>query len=95
MIRWLDVSGRHVILRPNQNGKDFPLIPVEYDGTQQPTHHRPGRLVLEPIRPELMSLSGKATAHRPHPREKARPSIFAFYLPSSQSRAILRRIEPR
>ena len=31
MIRWLDVSGRHVILRPNQSGKDFPLIPVEYD----------------------------------------------------------------
>ena len=31
MIRWLDVSGRHVILRPNQNGQDFPLIPVEYD----------------------------------------------------------------
>jgi hypothetical protein len=32
MIRWLDVSGRHVILRPNQhNGKEFPLIPVEYD----------------------------------------------------------------
>jgi hypothetical protein len=31
MIRWLDVSGRHVILRPNQNGRDFPLIPVEYD----------------------------------------------------------------
>jgi SOS-response transcriptional repressor LexA len=31
MIRWLDVSGRHVILRPNQNGRDFPLIPVECD----------------------------------------------------------------
>ena len=31
MIRWLDVSGRHVILRPNQNGKEFPLIPIEYD----------------------------------------------------------------
>ena len=31
MIRWLDISGRHVILRPNQNGKEFPLIPVEYD----------------------------------------------------------------
>jgi SOS-response transcriptional repressor LexA len=31
MIRWLDVSGRHIILRPNQNGKDFPLIPIEYD----------------------------------------------------------------
>ena len=32
MIRWLDVSGRHVILRPNQSGgREFPLIPVEYD----------------------------------------------------------------
>jgi SOS-response transcriptional repressor LexA len=31
MIRWLDISGRHVILRPNQNGKEFPLIPIEYD----------------------------------------------------------------
>jgi hypothetical protein len=32
MIRWLDVSGRHVILRPNQNNaREFPLIPVEYD----------------------------------------------------------------
>jgi hypothetical protein len=32
MIRWLDVSGRHVILRPNQNnGREYPLIPIEYD----------------------------------------------------------------
>ena len=31
MIRWLEISGRHVILRPNQTGKDFPLIPIEYD----------------------------------------------------------------
>jgi Peptidase S24-like len=32
MIRWLDVSGRHIILRPNQqNAKEFPLIPIEYD----------------------------------------------------------------
>ncbi len=32
MIRWLDVSGRHVILRPNNtNSREFPLIPVEYD----------------------------------------------------------------
>jgi hypothetical protein len=31
MIRWLDVSGRHIILRPNQqNAKEFPLIPIEY-----------------------------------------------------------------
>jgi hypothetical protein len=31
IIRWLDVSGRHVILRPNQPGREFPLIPVEFD----------------------------------------------------------------
>jgi len=32
MIRWLDVSGRHLILRPNnQLGKAYPLIPVEFD----------------------------------------------------------------
>ena len=31
MIRWLDLSGRHVILRPNQtSGRDFPLIPVDF-----------------------------------------------------------------
>src|SRR5262249_5894385 len=37
MIRWLDVSGRHVILRPNQsNSKEFPLIPVEYDRRAAP-----------------------------------------------------------
>ena len=36
MIRWLDISGRHVILRPNQHsGREFPLIPVEYDARQQ------------------------------------------------------------
>jgi len=32
MIRWLDVHGRHLILRPNHNvGRDYPLIPVEFD----------------------------------------------------------------
>jgi hypothetical protein len=31
MIRWLDLSGRHVILRPNQASRDFPLIPVDFD----------------------------------------------------------------
>jgi hypothetical protein len=29
MIRWLDVSGRHLILRPSQAGREFPLVPVE------------------------------------------------------------------
>jgi hypothetical protein len=32
MIRWLEVSGRHLILRPNQASRDYPLIPVEIDG---------------------------------------------------------------
>jgi hypothetical protein len=32
MIRWLEVSGRHLILRPNnQITKEFPLIPVALD----------------------------------------------------------------
>ncbi len=31
MIRWLDVSGRHLILRPNQPTREHPLIPVELD----------------------------------------------------------------
>jgi hypothetical protein len=32
MIRWLDLSGRHMILRPNQPSREFPLIPVEING---------------------------------------------------------------
>jgi hypothetical protein len=35
MIRWLDISGRHLILRPNQPSKDYPLIPVELNGTEE------------------------------------------------------------
>jgi hypothetical protein len=32
MIRWLEVSGRHLILRPNnQTSRDFSWIPVEFD----------------------------------------------------------------
>ena len=29
MIRWLDLSGRHLIFRPNQVSRDHPLIPME------------------------------------------------------------------
>lgn len=29
IIRWLDVAGRHLILRPNQPHRDFPMIPFE------------------------------------------------------------------
>ena len=31
MIRWLDVSGRHLILRPNQTSRDHPIVPVEME----------------------------------------------------------------
>ena len=31
MIRWLEVSGRHVILRPNQQSREFPLVPVDLE----------------------------------------------------------------
>ena len=31
MIRWLDLSGRHLILRPNQASREHPLIPIELD----------------------------------------------------------------
>jgi Peptidase S24-like len=34
MIRWLDVSGRHLILRPNQAGREYPLVPVEMGDTE-------------------------------------------------------------
>lgn len=29
MIRWLEISGRHLILRPNQPSREFPIIPLE------------------------------------------------------------------
>lgn len=32
MVRWLEVSGRHLILRPNSNAREFSLIPVELEG---------------------------------------------------------------
>jgi peptidase S24-like protein len=32
MIRWLEISGRHLILRPNQPSREHPLIPVEING---------------------------------------------------------------
>jgi len=31
VIRWLDISGKHLIFRPNQQSRDHPLIPLEYD----------------------------------------------------------------
>jgi hypothetical protein len=35
VIRWLEISGRHMILRPNQPNRDHPLIPVEIDGASE------------------------------------------------------------
>jgi hypothetical protein len=32
MIRWLEISGRHLILRPNQPSREHPMIPIELDG---------------------------------------------------------------
>jgi hypothetical protein len=31
IIRWLDISGRHLILRPGHPSKDHPMIPMELD----------------------------------------------------------------
>jgi hypothetical protein len=35
MIRWLELSGRHLILRPNQPSREHPLIPVELNDQSQ------------------------------------------------------------
>lgn len=37
IIRWLDLSGRHLIFRPNQQSREHPLIPLEYDSAQPTT----------------------------------------------------------
>jgi hypothetical protein len=31
LIRWLEISGRHLIFRPNQPSREHPLIPIELD----------------------------------------------------------------
>ena len=36
LIRWLDLSGRHLILRPNQTSREHPLIPMELDDSINP-----------------------------------------------------------
>jgi hypothetical protein len=38
-VRWLEISGRHMILRPNQPTKEHPLMPVELEG------QRPGVII--------------------------------------------------
>jgi hypothetical protein len=35
MIRWLDISGRHLIFRPNQPSREHPLIPIEVDESSE------------------------------------------------------------
>ena len=32
MVRWLELSGRHLILRPNAAGRAYPVVPIELDG---------------------------------------------------------------
>jgi hypothetical protein len=32
MIRWLEVSDRHLILRPNQPTREYPIVPTEWGG---------------------------------------------------------------
>lgn len=36
MIRWLEISGRHLILRPNQPSREFPILPFEWDNDGRP-----------------------------------------------------------
>jgi Peptidase S24-like len=31
VIRWLEISGRHMILRPNQQSREFPLLPIDLE----------------------------------------------------------------
>jgi len=31
LVRWLEISGRHLILRPNQPTREHPIIPIELD----------------------------------------------------------------
>ena len=32
LVRWLEISGRHLILRPNNPNRDHPLLPLDLDG---------------------------------------------------------------
>ncbi len=36
MVRWLELSGKHLILRPNLPSRDHPSIPIEFDRPQPP-----------------------------------------------------------
>jgi hypothetical protein len=32
LIRWLEISGKHIILRPNHPSREHPILPVAWDG---------------------------------------------------------------
>ncbi|CAN5848629.1 hypothetical protein BH23PLA1_BH23PLA1_21810 [soil metagenome] len=36
LVRWLEISGRHAILRPNQQGARHPLVALELDSSPSP-----------------------------------------------------------
>jgi hypothetical protein len=36
MVRWLEVAGRHMILRPNQTSREYPMIPIELGEIENP-----------------------------------------------------------
>lgn len=36
LIRWLEVTDRHLILRPNQPSRDYPMIPIELGESNNP-----------------------------------------------------------
>ena len=62
IIRWLEISGRHLILRPNQQTGDNPMIAIELAERDRQPDRRPGRLVLEPLQRRL---SGTIRPGRP------------------------------
>ena len=37
MVRWLERTGKHLILRPNQSREEFPILPLEGDGPSSAT----------------------------------------------------------
>lgn len=45
MIRWLEISGRHIILRPNQPTRDHPIIPIEWPDDTRPCPAIVGQVV--------------------------------------------------
>ncbi len=67
IIRWLDLSGRHLIFRPNQPSRDHPLIPIELRSHRPEPDPRPGRLVLELLQRLRRTEAGAAPRSRRTP----------------------------